>query len=74
MVVHLKAYLYTNYYSHQAISDFVVFNHSAMIYTIVGEIKCADDEAEQQNIEQISSDTILNYRSVSQLMCWALKW
>ena len=36
--------------STEKVSDFVVFDHSAKIYTIVGEI---NDEAEQQNIEQM---------------------
>lgn len=39
--------------STEKVSDFVVFDHSAMIYTIVGEIKCGNDEAEQQNIEEM---------------------
>ena len=39
--------------STEKVSDFVVFDHSAMIYTIVGEIKCDNDEAEQQNIQQM---------------------
>jgi len=39
--------------STEKVSDFVVFDHSAMIYTIIGEIKCDNDEAEQQNIEEM---------------------
>jgi len=39
--------------STEKVSDFVVFDHSAMIYSIVGEIKCDSDEAEQQNIEEM---------------------
>jgi len=39
--------------STEKVSDFVAFDHSAMIYTIVGEIKCDNDEAEQQNIEEM---------------------
>ena len=37
----------------QRVADFVVFDHSTNIYTIVGEIKCDDSPAEQQNIEQM---------------------
>ena len=39
--------------STEKVSDFVVFDHSTKIYTIVGEIECDNDEAEQQNIEQM---------------------
>ena len=37
----------------ERVADFVVFDHSKNIYTIVGEIKSDDSPAEQQNIEEM---------------------
>ena len=37
----------------ERVADFVVFEHSKNIYTIVGEIKSDDSPAEQQNIEEM---------------------
>ena len=38
---------------HERVSDYVMYNHDAEVYTIVGEIKSDTSTAENQNIEQM---------------------
>ena len=55
--------------STKKVSDFVVFDHSTKIYTIVGEIECDNDEAEQQNIEQMLGVWRKHQRAMLEFTC-----
>lgn len=46
-----------------------MFDHSTNIYTIVGEIKCDDSPAEQQNIEQMLGVWRKNQRAMLGFTC-----
>ena len=53
----------------ERVADFVVYDHSANIYTIVGEIECDDSPGEQQNIEQMVGVWRKNQRAMLGFTC-----